>query len=886
MCGVIGLIYENHRQDLGQIASELLRTLEYRGYDSTGGVFQGDVPEARLRKGVGAPSVMVHRLGIATETGSVFCGQVRWATFGAVDDDNAQPHVVRCKTFLYGAHNGNVTNCDELKEWLGSEGHTVRSDNDGEMVVHTIEHYFTVELSALPEAVRAEREPRRAAMRAAILRAAARLKGSYAAVVVDPTSRLVWAIKQGSSLYFGLGKDAVGGRFGIASSDLSAVLRLTRVLVPLSEGECIEYDPAGFQVFSVKDRRASGAEGKAAATAGELVHREPVRSRLRAKDAALQPPFQTFMDQEIASQESTCRSVVTLFRGGSEAARVLAPAFEARTPEELHEIAARLELLRDQQADEDLDKVFHELVDGAACRALLASVAPELKARGTNGAPEALAEKLVSSEAGLFADLLAMARDADDTLAVRLLDVMLERDEIREFGAAVGRFVEMCTAALGRGGRIYVVCCGSSYHAAKAASLFFNELAHVQIHPVLPGEFRGEYSRSLRDGDLFIAVSQSGETKDLIDVMNDVLATGLAIGRVAVVNNVNSTLAQEKANVVIPLRCGPEVAVPATKSFINQLAVFYCLALQLAERRLADGGFAEGARAAAAKDLERRREALPRLPALIREAFETTDAAVEQAAQLLYQCSSIHLLATRIIAVAMEGALKIREIVLNHAEGIEGSEFKHGPNTILGFNTVLGLPQVHDLLENVGRVAAGLAADGMRRGMTPEGVRDLVAAFTEAVLTPRYTPFALDAVQQELFDAALNRPALLAHLYQDYPLIYITGPDERDVALTVSQINTHKIRGAMTIVVAEDHPALREAAAKAPTSNPSYRWVYVPLPRTNDNLMAVFSSTVALQRLALKMSVRKAQVLDQLGVVDHGVHPDVPKNVSKSITVD
>src|SRR5262249_4718875 len=128
--------------------------------------------------------------------------------------------------------------------------------------------------------------------------------------------------------------------------------------------------------------------------------------------------------------------------------------------------------------------------------------------------------------------------------------------------------------------------------------------------------------------------------------------------------------------------------------------------------------------------------------------------------------------------------------------------------------------------------------------------------------------------------------AVLAELYQHYPLLYISGPDERDVALTVSQINTHKIRGSMSVVVAEEHPALREAASKAPASNPSYRWAYIPLPRTNDNLMAVLSATVALQRLALRMSVRKAQFLDALGIVDHGVHPDVPKNVSKSITVD
>ncbi|MHB8875733.1 MAG: class II glutamine amidotransferase domain-containing protein [Myxococcaceae bacterium] len=262
MCGVIGLIYEKSRPDLGRIASDLLKTLEYRGYDSTGAAFQGDATDVTLLKGVGAPSLMVHRLGIIGQAGQILCGQVRWATFGAVTDANAQPHVVRCKTFLYGAHNGNVTNCEQLKQWLGSEGHSVLSDNDGEMVVHTVEHYFNVELQAQPEALRLDRETRRAAMRRALLRAAARLEGSYAAVVVDPETRIVWAVKQGSSLYFGVGRGADGMPFSIASSDLSAVLRLTRVLVPLSEGECIEYEASGFQVLCVRDRVVPGAVGK------------------------------------------------------------------------------------------------------------------------------------------------------------------------------------------------------------------------------------------------------------------------------------------------------------------------------------------------------------------------------------------------------------------------------------------------------------------------------------------------------------------------------------------------------------------------------------------------------------------------------------------------
>ncbi len=886
MCGVIGLVYEKQRRDLGMVAAELLRTLEYRGYDSTGGAFQGADLDVRLRKGVGAPSAMVHQLGIVHESGHLFCGQVRWATFGAVTDENAQPHVVRCKVFLYGAHNGNVTNCDQLKQWLRSEGHAVLSDNDGEMVVHTIEHYLQVELSALPESARMERESRRAAMRAAILRAAQRLEGSYAAVVIDPVTHLLWSIKQGSSLYFGLGKDADGGRFAIASSDLSAVLKLTRVLVPLAEGECIEYDPIGYQLFSVVDRTVATPEGKRSYRAGEVIAREPVRSRLRAKDAALSPRFSTFMDQEIASQEATCRNVVTLFRGGTEAHRLLTPALEARPAAEIAELVARLDRLRDQANDDELARGFHDLVDAPQFRALLAGVSPELKARGTDAPPEALAERLVSSEAGLLADLLLLGRDDDDRIAVRLLDVLLEQEEVREFRAAVGGFLDRCMASLAEGGRILVVCCGSSYHAAKAASLFFNELAHVQLHPVLPGEFRGSLSRSLRDGDLLVAVSQSGETKDLIDVMNDVIASGRRIARVALVNNLNSTLAQEKAEVVIPLRCGPEIAVPATKSFINQMAVFYCLALALAERRLEAGGADGEDRASRARDLDRRREHLASLPALIRETFEATAASVERAAQLLYLCPSIHLLATRMTAIAMEGALKIREIVLNHAEGIEGSEFKHGPNTILGFNTVLGPAQVQSLLEAVGRTAGDLAARATRQGLGPESVQALVQAVTDAVFAPRHTPFALGPAERSLLDGAAAPARLIESLYQDYPLIYITGPDERDVALTVSQINTHKIRGAMSVIVAEEHPSLSDAASKSPAGNDHYRWVYITLPRTNDNLMAAFSATVALQRLALEMSVRKADYLDQLGIQEHGVHPDVPKNVSKSITVD
>ena len=666
MCGVIGFISEAHRDDLGVVAAELLKTLEYRGYDSTGAAVQDSGESIILRKGVGAPSVMVEKLGIIGLAGSILCGQVRWATFGSVDDLNAQPHEVRCKTHIYGAHNGNVTNCDDLKAWLTAQGHDVVSDNDGEMLVHTVEHEFAA-------ALRDDGGDRCAAMRRAIVKAGARLKGSYAAVVVDPVSRTVWAIKQGSSLYFGLGDD-----FAIASSDLSSVLKLTQQLVPMSEGEFAEYTATSHALYRVRD--------------GAPVERAPVRSTLQAKDAELLPQFRTFMEQEIDAQEETCQRIAALFEPGSEFLGA---------------------------ADAVLDAFRH---------------------------------------------------------------------------------------ALEHNGRVFFVCCGSSYHAALGGAVFFNELAHAEIVPVLPGDFRGRFAASLRPNDVVVAVSQSGETKDLIDVMNHVIATGLPIRRIGIVNNVSSTLGQEKCDTVLPLRCGLEIAVPATKSYINQLAMIYGLAARLG------GGAAS----------------LSALPALIRETLTTTEQAVDDAARLLYLKPSMHILATRLLAVAKEGALKIREVVLNHTEGYEASEFKHGPNTILGVNTVFGIDAVLRYAES----------------------RDF------------------------------------ASLYEDYPLIFVTGPDATDVDLTVSQINTHKIRGATCVMIAEENAALRQAIGKPPAGNPSYRSAYIALPPTGDNLMTVFTATIVLQRLALRMSEMKAESLDRLGFKDHGVHPDVPKNVSKSITVD
>ncbi len=95
--------------------------------------------------------------------------------------------------------------------------------------------------------------------------------------------------------------------------------------------------------------------------------------------------------------------------------------------------------------------------------------------------------------------------------------------------------------------------------------------------------------------------------------------------------------------------------------------------------------------------------------------------------------------------------------------------------------------------------------------------------------------------------------------------------------------------GAAGVLAGRLPAAPKRAKAKPlrpPADNPGYRGAFIALPQTGDPLMATFTASVVLQRLALAMSLRKMAWLDARGVVGHGVRPDVPKNVSKSITVD
>jgi glucosamine--fructose-6-phosphate aminotransferase (isomerizing) len=884
-CGVLGLSLAKVSINLGQYASTLLRALEYRGYDSTGAIFQDDGENIVLLKDVGAPSTLVRTLGIENQKGKLFCGQVRWATFGFVNKVNAQPHEVKCKRHIYGAHNGNITNTRELKSFLQHDGHNVLSDNDGEMLVHTVEHYFDIEMdkNGNPETG----EPRKACMRRAIAQASEQIIGSYAAVVVDPKTETMWALKAGSSLYFGIGS-LDGQKFALASSDLTAVLRFTKVLVPFREGEFIEFTSDAYQLYAQKELRFKRLnQPDENYNALDMIYAQPVYSKLRAEDVALLPEFNYFMEQEIYAQPESTGKLIKLFQGGSNTGRRM---LEFLDKENLcQDFAKLLQDIKKADAFEAKKQLFNAFDASAAADNFYALIQSLYVAIFDEVVKEDFEKKyFFSNEKNVFIELLNHEFDKRKLLLAKALDSLEEHEDVEEFDNSVKHFMELVKTTMLNNRNAYTIACGTSFHATKVAALFFNEIAGFEIVPILPGDFRGEYSNCLKDNDLIIGVSQSGETKDLIDIFNDIDQTNLNIRKVVLVNNMNSTLGQEKSDVAIPILCGPEIAVPATKSFMNQITLFYYLAIKTAEMKLQLLKETNSGSEACVKletDLQKRHKTLNDIPMLLKETLEITKDSIEYVAGKIYMEPSLHILATKISGVAMEGALKIRETVLNHAEGREASEFKHGPNTILGKNTVFGMKHIRSMVRFYGNMIDKIDELAIQRNISHHETKEIIKSYGNYMFS-RNIPFNLSAPATQLFQELVRDYNFYEPLYRNYPLVYVTGPDERDVNLTVSQINTHKIRGADTYIIAEENDKLLKNVSTNPNEGSYYGWGYITLPLTGDSLMTCFSATLVLQLLALKMSIKKMTKLDRLNMVDHGVHPDVPKNVSKSITVD
>ena len=218
-------------------------------------------------------------------------------------------------------------------------------------------------------------------------------------------------------------------------------------------------------------------------------------------------------------------------------------------------------------------------------------------------------------------------------------------------------------------GRIVMLGAGASWITAQVAKFMIEELAGIPVEVDYSSEFR--YRRPpIDDRTMIIAVSQSGETADTIAAMEEGRARGAHL--LAITNTVDSSIAR-KADAQLYTRCGPETSVTTTKCFLTQLEAYYLFAIHLAARM---GRLSE---AEAGKLLQ---PALA-IPGQIKAIFES-EPNIQQIARKYAQARDFLFLGRGInYPIALEGALKLKEISYIHAEGYSAGEMKHGPIALI-----------------------------------------------------------------------------------------------------------------------------------------------------------------------------------------------------------
>ena len=203
---------------------------------------------------------------------------------------------------------------------------------------------------------------------------------------------------------------------------------------------------------------------------------------------------------------------------------------------------------------------------------------------------------------------------------------------------------------------LYLIGCGTSYHACMIGSVYFAQLAGRAAIPVLAPQFIRQYAPAVNHEDVGVFVSQSGETKDVLNALKVAQKGGMtAIG---IANVIGSTLTKSTA-CWLPLCCGYEISVPATKTFTNQVMTFLYLAFRLAGRDTSH---------------------LEPIPALMERTLEMTAPQMEALAPEINIWNDFYCLGYgTTYPIALEGALKLKEITYAHCEGMLSTEFKHGP---------------------------------------------------------------------------------------------------------------------------------------------------------------------------------------------------------------
>ena len=529
MCGIFGIVTRDD-QPLGDTLLGAARRLSYRGYDSVGAATIDAAGRIDLRKDVGKVDVVAPRLGFSQMRGRRGIVQLRWATFGAPSQVNAQPHL-DSDGDLVGAHNGNVVNNVQLREAFIAEGMTVRSTNDGESCVHAVERYVNQGLDMV-EAIR---------------RAYHVLEGDYAVVIASVHDDRLYAFKKGSGLVVGLGDG-----FTCCSSDLPSLLPLTNKVVRLRDGEIVALTPDGVTLWSV----ANGAR----------VEREP-EVFTQGMDAAVKGGYAHFMLKEIHEQPEVARELLHLFDAsphvdpmvaalrnarhvyyvgcgtsyhagmvgavyaarlaGRAAVPVLAPQFIAQYGPTLTPDDAVLFISQSGETKDVLNALDVAERAGAHCLGLLNVLGSSLAHHSQAYLPLACgyeisvpATKTFLNQALAFL-YLAMRMGGHDTRTLRTVPDLLEYT-IETAGSQVERVLPDVNSR----SDLYTLGYGLTYGIALEGALKLKEITYAHCEGMLSTEFKHGPLSAVDDGYPVIFVVGPDDVPLLISAINEVTVRG------------------------------------------------------------------------------------------------------------------------------------------------------------------------------------------------------------------------------------------------------------------------------------------------------------------------------------------------------------------------
>ncbi len=217
--------------------------------------------------------------------------------------------------------------------------------------------------------------------------------------------------------------------------------------------------------------------------------------------------------------------------------------------------------------------------------------------------------------------------------------------------------------------KIVLIGCGTAYHSCLVAKYWFEEFTSINIEVDIASEFRYRKVRFDKKA-LYIFVSQSGETADTYAALD--LCKRQNVKTCSVINVVESSIARN-SNCVLPIHAGPEIGVASTKAFLGQMLVLYLLSLKISEVRNDMQNI----------EYKKKISELKKLPTLISEALKEEEKIQLIAKDICESKGSMFLGRGSSFPIALEGALKLKELSYLHAEGYPAGEMKHGPLALI-----------------------------------------------------------------------------------------------------------------------------------------------------------------------------------------------------------